>query len=183
MELILTGRRITVMWKVTNQDKKEMYFSIGGHPAFLCPLSNNEKQSDYYISFDIELPIHYIQIDENGLAEMIPIEEQRTLTTENGILSISADLFDHDALIIENHQCSQVSLLTPQKKPYLTVNFNAPLFGLWSPAKKNAPFICIEPWYGRCDSKQLNGSLEDRDWSNKLDAGCSFETSYSIDIT
>ena len=35
------------IWKVSNQDNKQMYFSIGGHPAFLCPLANKGKQSDY----------------------------------------------------------------------------------------------------------------------------------------
>ena len=31
-----------------------MHFSIGGHPAFLCPLANKGKQSDYYLRFNTE---------------------------------------------------------------------------------------------------------------------------------
>jgi galactose mutarotase-like enzyme len=85
-------------------------------------------------------------------------------------------------LVIENNQYHSVSLLTPDKKPYVTVDFDAPLFGLWSPTRKNAPFVCIEPWYGRCDSEDYNGTLENREWGNVLEAGKIFQKSYTITI-
>jgi len=178
----LLGRKITVMWKVLNQDISTMYFSIGGHPAFMCPLKENSIQSDCFISFDSEKPIHYLLIDEHGLAVKKVFDEQYTLITNHGLLSIDPHLFDQDALIIENDQCHSVSLLDAQKKPYLTVNFDASLFGLWSPAKKNAPFICIEPWYGRCDNSDFKGTLEEREWGNKLSVGKQFDAAYIIDI-
>ena len=178
----LQGRRITVMWKVINQDTDTMYFSIGGHPAFLCPLDEQSYQSDCFISFDSTQPIHYLMINEHGLVVKKAMEEQDTLSTDNGFLSIHPHLFDHDALIIEDNQCHCVALVDATKKPYLTVTFDAPLFGLWSPAKKNAPFVCIEPWYGRCDSSDFNGTLEEREWGNVLEAGKQFNASYTIDI-
>lgn len=178
----LTGRRITVLWKVINTGDSDMYFSIGAHPAFLCPLSEKEKQTDYYIIFDQTEPIRYISINENGLAIKSDNMEPSKLYTDNGYLKITTDLFDKDALIIENHQSHTVSLAGPDKKPYVTVRFDAPLFGLWSPAGKGAPFICIEPWYGRCDGIDSNGNLEEKEWGNHLEAGKEFEASYTIDI-
>lgn len=178
----LIDRSITVMWKVVNTDSKKMYFSIGAHPAFLCPLNTNEKQSDYSIAFGTKKPIRYLTIDSNGLVIKKPETNQDTLPTNHGLLPIHPNLFDQDALIIENSGCHKVSLVTPDKKPYVTVSFDTPLFGLWSPAKINAPFVCIEPWYGRCDSNDFDGDLEDREWGNSLDIGKVFETSYTIDI-
>ena len=70
----------------------------------------------------------------------------------------------------------------PDKKPYLTVSFDAPLFGLWSPAGMGAPFICIEPWYGRCDRAGFAGELKDREYGNSLAQGEKFEKSYTIAI-
>ena len=96
------------------------------------------------------------------------------------MLDITADLFDDDALIIENNQAHKVLLCNQEGEPYLTVSFDAPLFGLWSPAKKNAPFVCIEPWYGRCDSQDFDGSLEQRDYTNSLEAGSRFHAEYVI---
>ncbi|QHQ61819.1 aldose 1-epimerase family protein [Anaerocolumna sedimenticola] len=178
----LTGRQITVLWNVINNGTSDMYFSIGAHPAFLCPLKDMENQSDCYISFDNKDTIHYLLINDNGLVVKKPFEEQAVLETENGFLNINPHLFDEDALIIENNQAHTVSLADSKKNPYVTVHFDAPLFGLWSPAGKNAPFVCIEPWYGRCDSNDFDGSLEDREWGNHIKAGKEFKTSYTIDI-
>ena len=178
----LEGKTITALWRVINQDKKTMYFSIGGHPAFICPLNGIGKQSDYYLQFDTDQPLHYLLINEDGMAVKKPFDPQEILETDQGLLAIDPHMFDQDALIIENDQCHQVSLLDPTKKPYLTVSFDAPLFGLWSPAGKNAPFICIEPWYGRCDSSEFNGTLEDREWGNKLEINERMEVSYRIII-
>ena len=74
----------------------------------------------------------------------------------------------------------EVSLCDMEGNPYLTVTMDAPLFGVWSPAGADVPFICVEPWYGRCDSEIFEGELKDRDWENTLAAGEEFEASYRI---
>ena len=79
-------------------------------------------------------------------------------------------------------QAHNVSLCAPDGTPYLTVTFDAPLFGVWSPAKKQTPFICIEPWYGRCDSEEFEGTLEEHEYGQCLEAGESYEASYFIKI-
>ncbi len=178
----LKENQVTAIWRVTNTGNDKLYFSIGGHPAFLCPLKQGEKQSDYYIQFDSTKPIHYLLVDENGLAVKKPFDEQHILPTKEGFLPIYTHLFDHDALIIEENQFHRVSLANSNKQPYLSVAFDAPLFGLWSPAKKNAPFVCIEPWYGRCDASDFSGSFEEREYSNCLSVGEIFEASYTITI-
>ena len=53
----LSGRQVEVMWKVENPNDKKMYFSIGGHPAFNCPLKEGEKQEDCQLVFDTEGPL------------------------------------------------------------------------------------------------------------------------------
>lgn len=172
----LEGKKLQVMWQVKNTDDKTMYFSIGGHPAFMCPLDGRGKQTDYYIAFDTEKDLLYSKIDENGLVE----QENLVLSTEGGMMPVREGLFDEDALIIEHHQAHRVSLCGSDKKPYLTVEFDAPLFGLWSPAGKNAPFICIEPWYGRCDKESFSGTLKEREYGNVLAPGDIFDKSFSI---
>ena len=106
----------------------------------------------------------------------IPLEE-------GGILPVTEEVFADDALVIEDNQTGKVALLDADKKPYLTVNFAAPLFGVWTPPGKNAPFICIEPWYGRCDKVDFTGTLADREWGNTLKGGEVFEAEYSIEVS
>lgn len=173
----LVGREIRVIWKVTNEDDKMMYFSIGGHPAFMCPVYAMGKQTDYYLCFDNKDDIKYSKLSANGLIA----SEGHILKTQDGVLPIDEHLFDEDALIIEGNQAHEVSLAGPDRVPYLTVRFDAPLFGLWSPAKKHAPFVCIEPWYGRCDRETFDGTLADREYGQELQPGKTYEVSYTIE--
>lgn len=175
---VLDGAGIQVHWQVENTGSDVMYFSIGGHPAFLCPIEKNTKQSDYLIGFDTDQALVSTVIGRDGLAS----ERKKTYELTGGILPIDEHLFDEDALIIEHDQAHRVSLMTKEKKPYLTVSFDAPLFGIWSPPHKNAPFICIEPWYGRCDAENFHGTLEEREWGNTLAAGERFASVYTIEV-
>lgn len=173
----LNGRTVQVKWKVMNKNNGKMYFSIGGHPGFACPLHEGEKRTDYYVAFDTPDKVVCNGVDmDTGLATDVFKE----YPLKQGMLAITEDLFDHDALVIEGHQAGRVSLLTPDKKPYITVSMDAPLFGVWSCVKHDSPFVCIEPWYGRCDSMNFEGTLEDRKWQQCIDAGETFEAGYEI---
>lgn len=175
---VLTDNTIKVIWRVINEDEKQMYFSIGGHPAFMCPLDGEGRQTDYFIAFDSDKNLVYSKLSENGLV----YKKDNILETNGGKMQITENLFDEDALVVEGGQAHRVYLCKPDGTPYLTVTFDAPLFGLWSPAKKNAPFICIEPWYGRCDSEAFTGTLEEREYGSSLAPHESFEAAFEIQV-
>ena len=40
----LEGKDLKVIWQVENPDEQVLYFSIGGHPAFMCPVDGKGKQ-------------------------------------------------------------------------------------------------------------------------------------------
>lgn len=179
----LEGTAVRVMWKVKNTNEKNMYFAIGAHPAFFCPVREGEKQSEYFLKFkdgegNAPESLTNTVFGEDGVVTTQKKEYKLT----DGFLSIDEHLFDGDALVIEGHQIQRVALTNPQRKEYLAVEFDAPLAGIWSPPKKQAPFVCIEPWYGRCDSERFDGELKDRDWENALEAGGEFEALYKIII-
>ena len=180
IKYVLRERCVEVFWTVENKDKKKMYFQIGGHPGFFCPMSKEEEQSDYFIRFKKAKRLNIRGIDiESGLAkkesQFIDMDE---MDEEYGYLSITENLFDNDALVVEGNQCNEVSLCKPDKTPYVTVCFDAPLFGVWSPAGKKAPFVCIEPWYGRCDGVDFHGSIEQKEYINSLEPNAVFEAGY-----
>lgn len=166
----LTGSELEVIWDVINTDTKPMPFSIGAHPAF------NLKSGTNYFKFDTKKDITYQLLTSEGLLD----KSKNYILANNGYSVIKKDMFDNDALIIENNQSNKVSLCDENKNPYIMVKFTSPLFGLWSPAGKNAPFVCIEPWYGRCDSSNFVGDLNDREYTNILNPQCSFHASYTI---
>lgn len=177
----LNENNLKIMWNVQNLDDKKMYFSIGAHPAFLVPFEENTNRQDYYIKFNTTKQLINTGL-ENGLSNKNNIQNGIIKLDENGYLKVDKDLFQYDALILENNQASEVSLCLPDKTEYLKVKFESPLFGIWSPYKENCPFICIEPWYGRCDSKDFNGNLEQREWQNELNTNEEFSKNYNIEF-
>lgn len=172
----IKGGLVTVMWQVENPGKEELPFSIGGHPAFNCPPNEGISQADCSVDFGDVEEVVSTRISENGLATECMDAYQLT----EGKLALTEALFEHDALVIENHQAQEVSLCGKDGSRYLTVTMDAPLFGIWSPPGKKAPFVCIEPWYGRCDSEDFEGCLEERKWSNIVKPGAVWKASYTI---
>lgn len=174
----LKGNSVEVCWQVENPSDKTMFFAIGGHPAFNCPVKENTKQTDYVLRFDEKQQVVSTKINKDGMAT----GSSTVYELRDGILPVTGNLFDDDALVIEHHQAQKVALCYADGTPYLTVRMDAPLFGIWSPPKKNAPFICIEPWYGRCDSEGYEGELKDRAWENELPGSGIWTASYFIEI-
>ena len=169
---------VKVCWQVENQGKEELHFSIGGHPAFNCPIEEEKEQTDYLIYLDAKERIVSTRLGNGGLAT----DRQDVYELKNGYLTITEDLFDNDALVIEKNQAKRVSLCDGKGIPYLTVTMEAPLFGIWSPPHKKAPFICIEPWYGRCDREDFAGELKDREWGNTISPGEIWKAVYQITV-
>ncbi|MBP5597887.1 MAG: aldose 1-epimerase family protein [Pseudobutyrivibrio sp.] len=172
----ITDGTVKVGWKVENPNDSTMYFSIGGHPAFNCDLDTWTLRFEKAGQANSEVTAFIISSDGSGCLG----DEKEKLALDNGILHMSDELFSRDALIIEDRQSDQVTLVNPDGVDELSVKFDAPLFGVWSPVGKHAPFVCIEPWYGRCDRVGFNQKLEEREYGNALKAGEVFKTSYDI---
>ncbi|MBO6015875.1 MAG: aldose 1-epimerase family protein [Lachnospiraceae bacterium] len=175
----LKGRKVTVMWRVENKEEEKLPFSIGAHPAFSCPPDENGRQTDCYLITDAKQELIYGGINMEtgmlirGIQKHLPLDE-------DGAFRITEHLFDEDALVIEGEQVHTLSLAGADKKPYVTVHFDMPLCGIWSPAKKNAPFICLEPWCGRCDAEDFDGEFDEREYGIVLGKGEEFCTSYDM---
>ena len=175
---------VTVMWRVKNTDEKEMYFSIGAHPAFFCPLYEETKQTDYAFRLQdgegraVTSFVNTI-FGQDGL---VTVNKEERMT-EDGMIPITEHLFDGDALVIEDDQVKRVAILDAAGRECLAVEFDSPLVGIWSPPKKNAPFVCIEPWYGRCDSEIFDGELPEREWGNTLKPDEEFFAEYRIVVS
>ncbi len=176
----LKGNSVKVMWRVENPSAdKNLYFSIGAHPAFNCIFT----QEDTYIKFSKNgKPLDSISYHGMNEEKGLSITENLSFKLDGGKLFVTKDFFDRCALIFEEKQADEVSLVSKDGVSFITVKFDMPLFALWSPEKKSAPFICIEPWCGRCDHEDFNGTLEEREYSNMLTPKGTFETGYTVEF-
>ncbi|MGN0355950.1 MAG: aldose 1-epimerase family protein [Muricoprocola sp.] len=169
---------LTVGWKVVNRGENTMYFTIGGHPAFNVPVLPDTKQSDYYIQFAQDQDaLTYILIDtSNGTG--IPEETHELLLTDHKY-QIREDMFDNDALVFDDGQIKWVGITMPDGSPYVAMKCDGfPNFGIWS--KPGAPYVCLEPWIGRCDDRGFNKDISEKKGINVLKEGEIFERSYEI---
>ncbi len=173
----LKNRDLTVSWHIENLNEKEMPFAIGAHPGFMMPTEKSHAFRLYDRQGD---PVQNVENRIFGTGGCIT-DKTEVINTPDGVLPITDHLFDGDALVIENKQLGAVELTKDGKdSPGITVRFSSPLVGLWSPPKKNAPFVCIEPWYGRCDSESFKGDLQERDHEQILEPGKGFMAEYDI---
>lgn len=176
----LADNKITVEWSVINPSEQEIHFQIGAHPAFNYMGYNPDAETMGYFKFDSEENNYTLSlVGEKGCLK----DERSVLETDRGVLSINRNSFNNDAIILENGQVHAVTLLDAAKKVYLTLRFEAPVVGLWSPAHDSyAPFVCIEPWYGRCDKENYTGEYSQKEWMQHLAPGTRFDAAYSIEI-
>ena len=177
----LKGNTIEVIWRVYNPGTEEIYFQIGAHPAFYYPDYDPETDERGYFSFDRSEGLECIRIMEKGCVDAVtkhPLE-----IPQDGLLPLRKDTFDViDTIMLQDSQIGRVTLHRNDGTPWLSLKFTAPVVGLWSPPTKNAPFICIEPWYGRCDRAGYTGDYRQKDWVNRLEPGKEFEGIYTIEI-
>ena len=181
----LTDNEIKVMWKVTNIGDELLPFSIGAHPAFNCPIKDDEAKEGYSLSFAIKkegmfVPLSEIHHHGNTRDTGLAITEDLALKLDKGVCEITPGFFDRCTYMIEGNQANSVGIIDKNGHEYVTVLFDTPLFAIWSPEEKNAPFICIEPWYGRCDHVDFAGDIYARDYTHILASGELFTGTYSM---
>ena len=173
----LNGNELEVYWTLFNPDtEQKLHFSIGAHPAFNCPIHGEENKAGYRFYFAGVDEVHHHGHTDTGLS----IEEDVILPLEDHRAVITPEFFDGSTYIIESPTFNEIGVEDPEGNRFITVLFDMPVVALWSPPGKNAPFICIEPWLGRCDAHDFEGTLEERPFNNTLDCGKLFYTSYTI---
>ena len=174
----LNGNRLTVEWNVKNTDNKEMYFTIGGHPAFNVNVLPDTDFEDYSLVFKGGTEkLSYVLLDaESGTAIGDKVYE---LELTDSKYALKKDMFDKDALVFDGGQIEWAALALPDGKPYIALESKGfPNFGIWS--KPGAPYVCLEPWCGRCDNKGFEGEISEKPGIIALKAGETFKKSYDI---
>lgn len=172
----LKGKHLHVEWLVKNRSEETIYFTIGGHPAFRFA-EPGEKKEDYCLKFPGKEALKYLLLDPStGTARP---ENCMTLKLENEVYPLYEDLFANDALIFDDGQIEEVWLCKKDGTPYVGMHCEGfPNYGIWS--VKDAPFVCLEPWAGRCDNYGFEGDISEKPGINRLDGGESFRKGYTI---
>lgn len=173
----LLDNSIAVTYEVTNTDNADIYFSVGGHPAFRVPLAAGTRYEDYYLLFDQVEQAPRWPISPDGLIEDTP---QPVLNNTNR-LSLTKELFQKDALVFKGLKSTRISLESDATPRGLTMDFPGfPFFGIW--AFKNADFVCLEPWCGIADGVGTNQQLMEKEGINELKPKEVFTRTWTVSV-
>ena len=137
---------LKIEYRIQNpSDTTDLYYSIGAHPGFNCPLVEGETFEDYYLEFEKTEKLNRILLD-GGLRG----DETEEVSLTNKKLPLSVDLFGpKDAIVVSGLNSERISLKSNKSFHGLHFDYkNYPWFGIWS---KPGPFVCLEPWMGVAD--------------------------------
>jgi galactose mutarotase-like enzyme len=168
---------LQVSYEVLNTGSEEMYFSVGGHPAFRVPVKEGEEYSDYYLEFEKAETVGRWPISAEGLIE----EFTMPLLDNSNELPLAKELFARDAIVLKDLQSQSVKLLSRKTAAGLDFSFKGfPYLGIW--AAKGADFVCIEPWCGIADTVNADQQLPHKEGINSLFPGETFKRSWSVSV-
>ncbi|WP_375179558.1 aldose 1-epimerase family protein [Enterococcus rotai] len=178
LSYLLEEDNLVVRYQVENTGASDMYFSIGGHPAFNVPLESGLTFDDYYLSFAPKKSRTQIP-----LAGPFADFDHKTLGQTNTSLDIRRELFKEDAIIFETKGANAFTIETDEGAHSISLSYtDMPYVGIWSPYPQEAPFVCIEPWCGIADEVNATGNLVDKKGINTLAASDIFKTQYTLTV-
>lgn len=173
----LENDTIHIKHEIINHGNTDMYFSLGGHPTFKCPLHKNENYNNYYLEFEHKETSKTHLLNNNGLLK----GDTKPLLNNTNILSLEHSLFNNDALILKDLKSKTVNLAHKTMGNILSVEFNDfNYLGIW--AKPNGNFVCIEPWLGVTDNENTDGDFKTKEGIIKLASEKVFSAHYNITI-
>lgn len=167
----LKDNKLNIDYKVINKNETTMPFAIGAHPAFALP----ENFEDYNLEFQQDEVLKYYLLKDGLISN-----HTNELQLDKKQLGLNYKQFEKDALVFKTLQSKSITILK-NTNPILKVNFSDfPNLGIWTVV--NAPFLCIEPWFGYSDTTEEYDDFSKKEGIQLLKKRDTFESNYSIEI-
>lgn len=171
----LKDNELIISHRVYNENDIVMPFTIGHHPAFKCPINNDEKFEDYCIRFECNESLRQRLINlDLGL---FTNKEYDCVDVVGDKVSLPLELEKYGTIVFENLKSSFVHLVGP-KHSVAVSNVGYPYFALWHTDTNN--FVCLEPWLSHSDVIDTDGVFENKVGMLMLEPNKSFLNTYSI---
>lgn len=175
----LLNNKLVCNMQVVNPGNDEIFFQIGGHPAFACPFFENDSSNDYYIEFaEFEtLNRKVISIEPKGMSHEI-----RPLFDNERRFFIRQVLFNDDAIVVKNCKSKMVSIKSINHNKVLNFYFeNFNHLGIWA-AKHVGDLIALEPWVGHIDYLDFTGDFTEKEGIVRLNGKENFSCEFAVEI-
>lgn len=128
----IRNEKLEIRHTVRNTGSEDMYFYLGGHPAFICDIEGGKNFVEY------EKPETIVQPTPDG---------ERTVLDNETVLKLDREQFDHDVIMKDMPQSGSVTLKKADGG-YVKLSFpDSDCIAVWTATgDPRAQFICLEPW-------------------------------------
>jgi len=168
---ILDHKKLIIQYDVRNFSNKTMPFSIGAHPAF----SLKNDFNSYTLDFEHDQLLEYHLLEGDLLSD-----KTEKIELVNNKMHLNYDLFKNDALVFKQLKSKTIAI-AEHGNPFLRINFSQfPNLGIWT--KKDAPFICLEPWFGFADETTSSGKIIEKNGIILLNKKSEWQAEFDIEI-
>ena len=181
IEYVLGEDSVQENWYVKNTGDNTMYFSIGGHAAFACPLNGGSRTGQQIRLYGVEHKtlIFSLRVNEKGLVT----DNLLTLDMQDSRIAIDEHTFDADALIFDGEGVTAIGLCDETGKEYVRVECGAPVWGVWSVPDNGASYVCLEPWTSLPSRQGVIEELMEKTDMIIIDAGQQCEKRWTLSVS
>lgn len=150
----LKSDSIEVMHTVRNNDKDDMPYCIGGHPAFAF----SGELSDYRLEFEQKetaaVPIYNLDV------HLFEDDNRVPLLDNSSVLPLNHEMFYKDVLYFDKIKSHSVKFLGKDNSGVRVDYPDFTTLAVWQ--AKNAPFLCVEPFCGSADFADCTGVFAEK---------------------
>ncbi|MBQ3550175.1 MAG: aldose 1-epimerase family protein [Clostridia bacterium] len=167
---ILTEGKVTASYSVKNLSDDTMWFSIGSHDGFATP----EGIEEYDVIFPQKETLDTYTLFGNLLSH-----DTTPVIKDSDRIALNYNYFAIDALVFKDLKSRTCRLHNRKTGRGIQLDFpGCPRFVLWT--KPNAPYLCIEPWFGQADNVDSDYDITHKEAIESLEAGKTFNATRVI---
>lgn len=163
VEFQLEGERLLQHIRVINRDDKPVYYCLGAHPAFYCPLHIDGSADDCYLEFDCPQNLNMLHMQQN--TRLLTGEETPYLRGTQ--IPLHEHFFDNGPKLLGGMAAKTIALRSKKDSRFVEMGIEGfENLCLWG-APTRMSLIAIEPWLGANDRVDT-----DHVWEHKPGIQC-----------
>ena len=148
VEFILEEDRLVQNLRIINKDDKPVYYCLGAHPGFYCPIGLNEKAEDYALVFDRPQNLNNLEMQVNT---RLLTGRQTPYLQNEAVIPLGDRFFDNGPMLFGGMDAGTVTLKSEKSGRFVELGVEGFTdLCLWGMGTQMS-IIAIEPWLGTSD--------------------------------
>ena len=179
VEFTIEEETVVQKFRVLNDDTRTVYFSLGAHPGFYCPITLEESGNDYSLEFDSTQNINLLELEEGTrllTGKRIPyLQGEREIPLHD-------HYFDDGPKLLDGIQAETITLKSKKSGHFVELGIKEfPYMCLWGVGERMS-IICIEPWCGTSDLADTDHMWETKLGIESVEVGDVFERTLTFRV-